>query len=90
VLRLAMLRTHYRQPIDWTVKALEEAETTLTRLYEKVSGVACPASPAPRCSNALKLDDLNTPLAFAELHRIADTTKLAATLRLLGFSGDPR
>ena len=25
VLRLAMLRTHYRQPIDWTVKALEEA-----------------------------------------------------------------
>ena len=24
-----MLRTHYRQPIDWTVKALEEAEATL-------------------------------------------------------------
>ena len=29
VLRLAMLRTHYRQPIDWTVKALEEAEANL-------------------------------------------------------------
>ena len=29
VLRLAMLRTHYRQPIDWTVKALEEAETSV-------------------------------------------------------------
>ena len=26
VLRLAMLRTHYRQPIDWTVRGLEEAE----------------------------------------------------------------
>src|SRR5580700_770042 len=26
VLRLAMLRTHYRQPIDWTVRALEDAE----------------------------------------------------------------
>ena len=25
VLRLAMLKTHYRQPIDWTVRALEEA-----------------------------------------------------------------
>ena len=25
VLRLAMLRTHYRQPIDWTVRALEES-----------------------------------------------------------------
>ena len=34
VLRLAMLRTHYRQPIDWTVKALEEAEATLERWYE--------------------------------------------------------
>ncbi|MFM7145843.1 MAG: class I tRNA ligase family protein, partial [Actinomycetales bacterium] len=28
VLRLAMLRTHYRQPIDFTVKALEESEKT--------------------------------------------------------------
>ncbi len=29
VLRLAMLKTHYRQPIDWTVRALEEAEKIL-------------------------------------------------------------
>ncbi len=35
-LRLAMLRTHYRQPIDWTVKALEEAEATLDRWYDAV------------------------------------------------------
>ena len=34
-LRLAMLRTHYRQPIDWTVKALEEAEATLDRWYRR-------------------------------------------------------
>ncbi len=31
VLRLAMLKTHYRQPIDWTVRALEEAEKNLSR-----------------------------------------------------------
>lgn len=31
VLRLAMLKTHYRQPIDWTVKALEETERTLKK-----------------------------------------------------------
>ena len=86
VLRLAMLRTHYRQPIDWTVKALEEAEATLKRLYEKVSGVM-PGQPSAEVIGALA-DDLNTPLAFAELHRIADTTKLAATLKLLGFSCD--
>src|SRR6186997_2370624 len=29
VIRLAMLRSHYRQPIDWTVRALEEAEHNL-------------------------------------------------------------
>jgi cysteinyl-tRNA synthetase len=29
VLRLAMLKTHYRQPIDWTVSALLEAENKL-------------------------------------------------------------
>ena len=44
-LRLAMLRTHYRQPIDWTVKALEEAEATSTNgttpsaMVERPSGV---------------------------------------------------
>ena len=36
VLRLAMLRTHYRQPIDWTVRGLEEAEATLDRWYDVV------------------------------------------------------
>lgn len=29
VLRLAMLRTHYRQPIDWTLRALQEARRSL-------------------------------------------------------------
>ena len=38
-LRLAMLRGHYRQPIDWTVKALEEAEATLDRWYDAVGDV---------------------------------------------------
>ena len=35
VLRLAMLRTHYRQPIDWTVKALEEAQHVLRLVSPK-------------------------------------------------------
>jgi cysteinyl-tRNA synthetase len=37
VLRLAMLRTHYRQPIDWTVRALEEAEKTLEKWSAQIS-----------------------------------------------------
>jgi cysteinyl-tRNA synthetase len=37
-LRLAMLRTHYRQPIDWTIRALVEADRTLTKWRAKFSG----------------------------------------------------
>ncbi len=39
VLRLAMLRTHYRQPIDWTVKALEEAELSLRKWAAEIGAV---------------------------------------------------
>ena len=39
-LRLAMLRTHYRQPIDWTVKALEEAESDARSLVRRVGDAA--------------------------------------------------
>jgi cysteinyl-tRNA synthetase len=39
VLRLAMLRTHYRQPIDFTVKALEEAEFSLRRWSSRFQGL---------------------------------------------------
>jgi cysteinyl-tRNA synthetase len=68
-LRLAMLRTHYRQPIDWTAKALEEAEGTLDRWYDAIGEVE-PGEVAPSVEEALS-DDLNTPAALAELHRLA-------------------
>jgi cysteinyl-tRNA synthetase len=70
VLRLAMLRTHYRQPIDWTVKALEEAEATLDRWYEAVGDVETSPRFSDAVLDALK-DDLNTPAALFELHRLA-------------------
>src|SRR5271157_362447 len=39
-LRLAMLRTHYRQPIDWTVKELERALEDLYEWYGLISAAA--------------------------------------------------
>ncbi|HEY7384930.1 MAG TPA: cysteine--tRNA ligase [Beijerinckiaceae bacterium] len=89
VLRLAMLRTHYRQPIDWTVRALEEAEQTLaswTAIPE--FGDAALSGLAPGILDALA-DDLNTPKAIAELHaleRRGDRKALAASLHALGFT----
>ncbi len=70
VLRLAMLRTHYRQPIDWTVKALEEAESTLERWYDAVGDVPSGDVVSQGVGAAL-LDDLNTPAALVDLHRMA-------------------
>jgi len=70
VLRLAMLRTHYRQPIDWTVKALEEAEATLDRWYDVVGDREGSGEIADGVREALD-DDLNTPAALSELHRIS-------------------
>ena len=40
VVRLAMLPTHYRQPIDWTVKGLEEAEKALASFFDAASADA--------------------------------------------------
>jgi cysteinyl-tRNA synthetase len=82
VLRLAMLRTQYRQPIDWTVKAVEEAETTLLRW--RANDVA-PGAPDPAVIEALE-DDLNLPAAIARLHQISDPAVLAGSLGLLGFA----
>jgi cysteinyl-tRNA synthetase len=82
-LRLAMLRTHYRQPIDWTVKALEEAEATLDRWYDAVGDVEPASEMAPGVLDALA-DDLNTPAALSELHRLAHPAVMR--LMVMGLS----
>ncbi len=94
VLRLAMLRTHYRQPIDWTLRALEEAERTLDRWYATMSDDAVGSEPASEVIEEL-VDDLNTPAAIAGLHGLfakADTPSLRAralaSARILGLLQD--
>jgi cysteinyl-tRNA synthetase len=90
VLRFSMLRTHYRQPIDWTVRALDESLKTLSNWYEKVQTVEPQAELAENFLEAL-CDDLNTPRAIADLHsldRSDDLPKLSSALNFLGFSRD--
>jgi cysteinyl-tRNA synthetase len=66
--RLAMLQTHYRQPIDWTVANLQEAQKTLDTWYALTSDV----TPGLLCAEALDAlaDDLDTPRAIAALHEL--------------------
>ncbi|HWL06629.1 MAG TPA: cysteine--tRNA ligase [Xanthobacteraceae bacterium] len=86
VLRVAMLGTHYRQPINWTLKNLEEAEKTLASWFD-AAGEGAEPRPADSVLEALA-DDLNTPKAIAEMHALrsrAGRKALAGTLQFFGF-----
>jgi cysteinyl-tRNA synthetase len=86
VVRLAMLGSHYRQPINWTVKGLEEAEKALAGFFDAASTEADPR-PAPAVLEAL-LDDINTPKAISGMHGLrnaAGRRTLAGTLAFFGF-----
>ena len=72
VLRLAMLKTHYRQPIDFTVKALEEAEAIRRRWFAVQQKVGQQNfQPSPDVLEALE-EDINTPLALSIMHRLTN------------------
>jgi len=83
VLRFNMLRSHYRQPMDWTVAGIKESWDILERWYD----IAEPVT-ATKVGDAVLgalCDDLNTPQAIAELHK-ASPEELAGGLWLLGFN----
>jgi cysteinyl-tRNA synthetase len=76
VLRLAMLATHYRQPFDFTQRALDEAqkvEKNWRRILEASDWIEGGA-PDPQFLEALG-NDLNTPAAMAVLHELASEAK---------------
>jgi cysteinyl-tRNA synthetase len=67
-IRLAMLQTHYRQPINWTASGLAEAKRTLDHWY----ALAGDAQPGMLCADVVDAlaDDLNTPKALAAFHEL--------------------
>jgi len=92
VLRLNMLKTHYRSPIDWTLKGLEESAKTLDDWYWVAADVKS-GQPSGAVIEALS-DDLNTPQMIASLHGVRnsaasgnerDREQFASSLRLIGF-----
>ncbi len=89
VLRLAMLMTHYREPIDFSVKRLEEAE----RLIAKWPAADADGSEPDQTVLAALADDLNTVAAIQALHALAQAANadpsllpaFAASADLLGL-----
>ena len=97
IVRLNMLRTHYRQPIDWTQSALNESLIIYANFQRAVSGADNRKFVPSSEVKAAMCDDLNTPAAIAELHKLSAIARgtsgspadaadlLAGSLRLLGF-----
>jgi cysteinyl-tRNA synthetase len=90
VLRLAMLKTHYRQPIDWTVRRLQEAYGELDAFLATLASDALPEN-----GNVLSevvealCDDLNTHKALVALRNDSRRSDdFAATLVFLGLVED--
>ncbi|MBV1705623.1 MAG: cysteine--tRNA ligase [Hyphomicrobiales bacterium] len=94
VVRHAMLKTHYRQPIDWTMAALKESAQTMADWSAHV-GDAAPAGEVPPQVVASLADDLNTPQALHDIHRLAHAggrasapSAVKAAANLLGLMRD--
>ncbi len=96
VLRLAMLMTHYREPIDFSVRKLEEAENTLRR-WKRAADMAEGDEVAPPVEvlDALA-DDLGTYQSFQAMSDLAGRAaaepkaalQLRASLAFFGFDMD--
>ncbi len=88
VVRWALLSGHYRAPLNWTDALLEQAKTSLDRLYRVLSDLkrflsGSAGLPVVDFANVEKLheaagtlsrleDDLNTPAAMGGLFALAD------------------
>jgi cysteinyl-tRNA synthetase len=77
-LRLLLLQTHYRSPLDFSEEAVGEAQRSLVRMYETLARAdresvppAATSDEARACRDELRAaldDDFNTPRAIAALH----------------------
>lgn len=98
-IRLALLSTHYRRPLDWNSERLAAARLALTRLYASLAkaehvAVLPQAPPDAQVLEALR-NDLNVPGALTRLHVLrtqldesrTDTERAQAKSRLLASAG---
>lgn len=73
-IRLALLSTHYRRPLDWNAHRLQMAVQTLTNFYRSLQqacavALPSPVGPDPQVLAALN-NDLGVAKALARLHAL--------------------
>ena len=99
-IRLLLLKTHYRQPLDFSKSGLDEAKRELDRFYGALRGVFANTDTESLDADVFDAlnDDLNTPLALSALHaklrklnnsdgeqRAADAVDLRRAAKVLGL-----
>ncbi len=74
-IRLALLKTKYREPINWSKELLDQAHEQMNKIYdalrrlENVSTLESRKNSPKQFCSAID-DDLNTPLAITELMKL--------------------
>ncbi len=94
VIRYVYLTTHYKKPLDYSDKAIEDAKKSIERFRLALKNYSSVKADSADILEALA-DDMNTPLALAKLHEYANAAikgdetaaaKLAAGAELLGLN----
>lgn len=90
--RLWLLQTHYRKPVDYSEAAVAAAEKSARRLLAKLASSGpqpAPDATNPHVQTALKAlcDDLNTSMALAELNKLVGLDTPAAKVALPVVAG---
>jgi len=74
VLRLALMSSHYRQPLDWNKKLIEQCQITLNKWYEQYAKITKKILIPEKFLTPL-YDDLNTPGYIANIHELYEKAK---------------
>ena len=95
VVRLALLSSHYKQPLDWSEKLIDESKNTLDKWYSQFEEMESEELPDD-VLNPL-LEDLNTPEYISKLHSLYDKAskgdksskvRFLSACKLIGLFGE--
>ena len=95
VIRLALLSSHYKQPLDWNEKLINESKNTLDKWYSQFEDTTLEELPDEVLSPLL--EDLNTPEYISKLHLLYDEAakgnksskvKFLSSCKLIGLFGE--
>ncbi|RUA14077.1 MAG: cysteine--tRNA ligase, partial [Alphaproteobacteria bacterium] len=95
VVRLALLSSHYKQPLDWSEKLITESENTLDKWYSQFDETTAEELPDDVLDSLL--EDLNTPEYISKLHSLYDKAsrgnksskvRFLSSCKLIGLFGE--